>query len=198
MTPNNSVKTPTSASGKKVILADKNITDEMIEDGAYVVFDWDNTLKLYDPKTRTLTSRVSREFLLHLKHNRRCRLFIISAVRPSAINLSTILYEVDKLGLTDLFLSEWKDEDDDLQTDGDKVDAGPSSGTLTDVKPEVNSEYGRKGNIIICGYDKAETFLKISSLNAGQGDRVMFFDDEEVNVDNFSAIVPNSTCFHCQ
>ena len=150
----------------------RGISDGMIEDRAYVVFDWDNTLKLYDKKTRKLSCRVSIDFLLHLKNDRGCRLYIISAIRPSAINLSTILSEVEKLGLTDVFMSD--------------------GAAQSVIKP---GEYARQGNVIICGYDKAETFLKLSSFDADKGDKVMFFDDEEVNIHNFSAIVPTSACY---
>ena len=163
--------------------ATRNISDEMIEDGAYVVFDWDNTLKLYDRGTRQLSSRVSREFLLHLKYDRGCRLFIISAIQPSAVNLSTLLFEVEKLGLTDVFVNDNRDQVDGVPAD----------------KPVVKSnEYAYMGNVIICGYDKAETFLRLSSFNSARGEKVVFFDDELVNIDNFSAIVPNSVCYLCE
>lgn len=160
----------------------RHISNEMIEDGAHVVFDWDNTLKLYDRATRRLSSRVTREFLLHLKRQRHCQLYIISAIRPSALNLSTILCEVDKLGLTDIFVPD----------DGDQVD-----GTVGDRPVVKANEYAYRGHVIICGYDKAETFLKLSSFDAARGEKVVFFDDESVNIDNFRAIVPTSVCHLC-
>lgn len=161
----------------------QDIRDDMIEDGAHVVFDWDNTLKLYDNKTHELSCRVSKQFLLHLKHDRHCQLYIISAIRPSALNLGTILSEVDKLGLTDVFTRD----------SGDVVD-----GSRAADKAVVTAEYAHKGNIIICGYDKAETFLKLSMFDSSRGDKVMFFDDEVVNINNFSALVPNSKCYLCE
>ena len=152
------------------------ISNEMIEDGAHVVFDWDNTLKLYDKYTHQLSCRVSREFLLHLKQNRQCRLYIISAIRPSAINLGTILSEMDKLNLTDVF-----------------VENGDHHSSV------VKSEYAHKGNVIICGYDKAETFLLLSGFDSSRGDHLIVFDDEEVNIYNFKTMIPSSRCFYiCQ
>ena len=165
------------------VCATQNISDEMIADGAYVVFDWDNTLKLYDRETRQLSSRVSKEFLLHLKNDRNCQLFIISAIRPSAVNLATILFEVEKLGLTDVFIN----------ASGDQVD-----GLMADEPVVKSNEYAYKGHVIICGYDKAETFLKLSSFSSARGEKVMFFDDEAVNIDNFNAIVPASVCYLCE
>lgn len=151
------------------------IDDSLIENGAYVVFDWDNTLKLYNKETRELSCRVSREFLLHLKQDLGCDLYIISAIRPSKINMSTIMSEVKKLGLDDIFVEE------------DFQHTSPQ-----EVKDNV---YAREGNVIICGYDKAETFLKLAPFDASQGHKVIFFDDEEVNIENFGTIVPNSTCY---
>lgn len=146
------------------------ITDDLIEeDGSYVVFDWDNTLKLYN--NGQLSSRVSKQFLLHLKHDRHCHLYIISAIRPSILNMSTILHEVEKLDLLEVF---------DVTADARVI-----------LQP---NEYARKGNVIICGYDKAESFLKLSKYSGG---RVVFFDDESVNIHNFSSIVPNSSCYLC-
>ncbi|KAK7480393.1 hypothetical protein BaRGS_00028312 [Batillaria attramentaria] len=160
-----------------------DIREDLIEKNAHVVFDWDNTLKLYDKQTGRLRSRVSRDFLVHLKRDLGCRLYIISAIRPSRINLSTILTEVERLGLTDVFVDDQEDSDD--------VD-GTENGHKCEVKP---NEYAREGNVIICGYDKAETFLRLASFDADKGDKVIFFDDEEVNIENFEAIVPNSKCY---
>ncbi|XP_070199892.1 uncharacterized protein [Littorina saxatilis] len=166
----------------------KYITDDMIEDGAHVVFDWDNTLKLYDTKTKQLSLRVDKKFLLHLKNDRHCKLYVISAIRPSAMNLSTILLEIEKLRLTDVFVNVGFKKDGCDQVDG-----------VVEDKPVVKpSEYAHKGNVIICGYDKAETFLKLSMFDASKGDKVVFFDDEYENVYNFHAIVPNSTCYFCK
>lgn len=179
---NNNVQN--AAMSKKIVLHTNDITDDMIEDGAYVVFDWDNTLKLYNRESRGLSSRVSHEFLHHLKHDRGCHLYIISAIRPSAINLKTILIEVDRLGLSDIFTSDNFGIDN---VDGPSVD-----------ETFVPNQYARKGNIIICGYNKPAMFLELSSFDSAKGDKVIFFDDEEVNIDSFSACVPNSICYHCQ
>ncbi|XP_076471106.1 uncharacterized protein LOC143301004 [Babylonia areolata] len=162
-------------------VANSDIRDDMIEDGSHVVFDWDNTLKLYNRQTQQLSCRVSKDFLLRLKNQRGCQLYIISAIRPSQLNLATLLSEVDKLGLTDLFVRDSSDEVD---------------GAAADQAVVKNGEYAHMGNIIICGYDKAETFLKLSNFDSGRGDKVTFFDDEEVNVSNFSILVPNSRCIH--
>ena len=162
--------------------SDKNavwkITENMVAPGSHVVFDWDNTLKLYDTVTRRLSLRVSYDLLYHLKHDLGCHLYIISALRPSALNLATLLHEVHALGLTDIFCNL------------------PGQGAVGDVL--VCGDYARRGNVIICGYNKAETFLKLSSFSAARGDRVFFFDDESVNVSNFRTLVHGSVCYLCK
>lgn len=172
------------------------ISDDLIPDRGTIVFDWDNTLKLYNRETRQLSSRVEGESLRRWKLDKQCELYIISAISPSRINLETLLFEVRKLGLLEFFTKE---------EDPVEVRAG---------------ELARKGNIIICGYDKAETFLKVKqqssirnedvvdsvhavqreacgkgSCDLNSGDTVVFFDDEEVNIINFSAMVHNSICY---
>jgi hypothetical protein len=57
-------------------------------------------------------------------------------------------------------------------------------------------KYARKGHVIVCGYDKAETFLEVFGDDDGRKTPVVFFDDERVNIDNFSPIVDNCTCYH--
>ena len=108
-----------------------------IEEGSFVVFDWDNTLKIYDRTSKTIRSRFSREHLEALKH-KGCELFIVSAIAPRRLSLETLLLEVRKLGLEDLFTGE--------------------DYPIT-IIPD---RYARKGNIIACGYDKAETFLELT------------------------------------
>lgn len=174
------------------------IADDMIPDGGVIVFDWDNTLKIYDKKSRTIFPRVSRENLQRWKQEKRCEMYVISAIRPSRINLETLLLEVEKLGFLDIFTQE------------------------NDVMECVPGEYARRGNIVICGYDKAETFLmlrklqsskhsvkkdntvgtKVTSYDAIDGivpyatsEKVIFFDDEEPNIENFSTLVKGSVCY---
>lgn len=149
----------------------------MVPKQGTVVFDWDNTLKLYDKKSRQLKSRVSKPCLQRWKQEKCCDFFIISAIYPSRLNLETLLLEVAKLDLQEIF------------TDGNDV---------IDVKP---GQYAKKGNIVICGYDKAETFVRLKGLDSAQNVEmienksrdpfIVFFDDEEVNVRNFSAILGN-------
>ncbi|KAL4238512.1 hypothetical protein ACF0H5_003220 [Mactra antiquata] len=196
------------------------ITDGLIPLDGIVVFDWDNTLKIYDHRSRKISSRVPKEDLQRWKVKKHCEMFIISAIRPSRMNLETLLFEVSKVGLTELFIAE-----------SDEIEI-------------VAGKYARKGNIVICGYDKAETFLSIvnvsnptylddvevdgvdcvdaivptRSFSSGAVERnedisvdcvdgydytscnhsdksVIFFDDEEVNVTNFKALVPGSKCY---
>lgn len=163
------------------------ITDNLIPDYGIIVFDWDNTLKVYDHHSRQISSRVTKGQLEKWKLDKQCNMFIISAIRPSRMNMETLLFEVDKVGLTELFTTE-----------GDKIELKAG-------------QYARKGNIVICGYDKAETFLQImKEMNQpGCGDevdsgkptesgKVVFFDDEEVNVINFRALVAGSKCYLIQ
>lgn len=170
------------------------ISDDLVPDRSTIVFDWDNTLKLYNCKTRQLSSRVDIESLRKWKLDKQCEMYVISAIYPSRINLETLLFEVGKLGLLEFFTNK-----------GDTVEV--RAGELV-----------RKGNIIICGYDKAETFLKVKqqssirnevdgliaaereagdegSCERNSDDIVVFFDDEEVNIINFSAMVQNSICY---
>lgn len=185
------------------------ITEDLIPDGGTIVFDWDNTLKVYNHSNKQISSRVDRSTLQRWKHEKQCKMYVISAIRPSRINLETLLFEVRKLGLLEIFAKE---------EDKVEVKAG---------------KYARMGNVIICGYDKAETFLEIARTepNARQflekstiysqgmdvtdaasdfmhdsyelvesdtnsrNEDIIFFDDEEVNIINFSALIENSTCF---
>ena len=205
----------------------KEMSNVSVPSSAAIVFDWDNTLKQYDIANRSLKPGVSKNVLQKWKSEKHCQLFIISAIRPSKMNLETLLIEVGRLDLEDLFT----EPSDQIQVVPDK--------------------YARKGNIIICGYDKAETFLdlyresrtystddrqlndlevdgdtedsavstfetydrQLKDLEVGGdmvdsamgtlemskrelGMNILFFDDEEVNIDNFSRIVKNSQCFH--
>lgn len=188
-----------------------------IPNSSYVIFDWDNTLKIYDPSSRTIRSRFAKDELISLKR-RQCHLYIISAVAPRRLALESLLHELKKLGLEEVFVE-------------------------ADSKIEVNCSYARKGNVVACGYDKAETFLKLKSdaedhftsryTADGLGDQedcvdgdsmdsqdletdgpaavgsdktfcgdtkdfrkinTIFFDDEEVNIHNFREIVTDSIC----
>lgn len=71
----------------------------MIKPKAKVIFDWDNTLKIYRKSDQTLSSRIAKDRLLYWKNSLSCELFIISAIQPSRMNMETILLEVDKLNL---------------------------------------------------------------------------------------------------
>ena len=115
-----------------------DINEDLVKYSSFIVFDWHNTLKQYNPERRTIKSGVDREILLKWKSELKCKLFIISAIRPTKINLETILIEVERLGLTDVFTEK------------------------TDTAEIVPNKYARKGNVIICGYDKAETFFRNS------------------------------------
>ena len=55
----------------------------------------------------------------------------------SMLQIQLFLKEVDRFGLTDVFI----DKHDAIQI--------------------VPNKYARKGNVIICGYDKAETFMDV-------------------------------------
>lgn len=204
--------TAPSSSIYKISIGD--VKESTVSSSSAVVFDWDNTLKQYNPEKRTLKTGVDRSILLKWKNDLKCQLFIISAIRPSKMNMETILIEIERLGLTDVFI----EKSDDIQI--------------------VPNKYARKGNVIICGYDKAETFMDIfygrkDFINVDKGDmldsgprgkvnvendtndietdgpvlvdtmaststdtKVIFFDDEEVNIDNFSQLVKNSVCYH--
>ena len=144
-----------------------NIDEGLIKENSIIVFDWDNTLKLYDIGSRQLSLRVPREQLVKWRENLKCEMFIISAIRPTVMNLETLMLEVRRLGIVDLFVGE-KDE------------------------IEKTSMFVRKGNIIICGYDKAEAFLQACQCGQRQ---VIFFDDEEVNILNFKSLVKDSICY---
>lgn len=145
-----------------------HIEEWMIKPRSKIVFDWDNTLKVYNKSNKTLSSRVPKECLLRWQKDLSCELFIISAIRPTRLNMETILLEVDKLHLTEVFSCH----NDEILV--------------------VPGKYAKKGSVIICGYDKAETFLELCDLN---GNEVIFFDDEFVNIHNFRAIVPGSHCY---
>ena len=163
------------------------ILEDHIPDNSYVVFDWDNTLKVIDRQQRSIKSRVNKEFLEGLKTKKKCSLFVISAISPSRINMETLLLEMDRLDLTSVFVNQEPSEE-----------VSPSKGITV-----VPGQYACKGNAIICGYDKAEVFLQVMSertktpqWNSNGDKKVVFFDDEIVNIDNFSVIVKNSQCFH--
>lgn len=149
-----------------------DIEEWMIKPRSKIVLDWDNTLKVYRKSDKRLSSRVARDRLLHWKKNLSCELFIISAIRPTRMNLETILMEVERLNLTDVFTCH------------------------NDVIVLVSGKYARKGSVIICGYDKAETFVELCShANDEDEHDIIFFDDEFVNIYNFRAIVPGSQCY---
>jgi hypothetical protein len=75
---------------------------------------------------------VERNVLEKWKEDRQCRLFVISAIRPTRINVETILIEVDRLELTDIFM----EDDANIRV--------------------VPHKYARKGNVIVCGYPCVE------------------------------------------
>jgi predicted ThiF/HesA family dinucleotide-utilizing enzyme len=75
--------------------------------------------------------------------------------------VETILIEVDRLGLTNIFM----EDDANIRV--------------------VPHKYARKGNVIVCGYDKSETFLEVFGDDDGGKTPVVFFDDERVNIDIF-------------
>ena len=150
------------------------IEEWMIKPKAKVIFDWDNTLKIYRKSDQTLSSRIAKDRLLYWKNSLSCELFIISAIQPSRMNMETILLEVDKLNLMEVFTCQ-----------NDEITVVPG-------------KYARKGAVIICGYDKAETFLELGEVDHRKDDNIIFFDDEFINVYNFRAIVPRSQCYLIQ
>uniref|UniRef100_A0A0B6ZJ27 Uncharacterized protein n=1 Tax=Arion vulgaris TaxID=1028688 RepID=A0A0B6ZJ27_9EUPU len=184
---------------------------------ATVVFDWDNTLKVTSADRKAITSGLSKESLNTLVQVKQSTLYIISAIRPTRMNMDTLLIEVDKLGLRRYFCPECKREHFSSEV------------CSHDIKSDIvrdNHPYVCWGNIIICGYDKAEVFLELlekddvinddhqntqqqkydswdevdgignSSLKLQQNFHrdVYFFDDEFVNIENFSQLVKDSTC----
>ncbi|RUS69621.1 hypothetical protein EGW08_022608 [Elysia chlorotica] len=165
-------------STRKVV---RTIESNMIPTSSRVVFDWDKTLKIIgstssSEKKTNIFSRVTKNFLAHLKEEKGCELFIISARKPSQMGIETVLIETDRLGLTDYFCS---------------------TRTVFGKREEVrkgDSHWVREGNIIICDYNKAEVF---NAVVEGKEERpAVIFDDEEVNIVNFSKIVPGSLCYH--
>lgn len=82
------------------------IREGLVRVSSAVVFDWDNTLKKHDSAMRSIRSGVDRNVLEKWKEDRQCRLFVISAIRPTRINVETILIEVDRLELTDMFVED--------------------------------------------------------------------------------------------
>lgn len=143
-----------------------------IPDGAHVVFDWDNTLKLYDG--RAISCRFDIADLSAMRR-RGCVLYVMSAIAPRRAAFETLLYEVETLGLTWLFM------DDDPAAAAANV--------------EVDRRYCRKGRIVSCGYDKAEVFMEISGHKMPTTTTpTYFFDDEPINIYNFRHLVPNSHC----
>ncbi|KAK3101425.1 hypothetical protein FSP39_003471 [Pinctada imbricata] len=144
-----------------------NIEEDLIEPESVIVFDWDNTLKICGEARKGITLRVPRLQLLKWRENLKCEMYIISAIRPTVMNLETLLIEVERLAILDLFVG-------------------------SDDKIEKTDIFVRKGNVIICGYDKAESFLEACEV---KDRKVFFFDDEEVNIHNFNSIVKNSICY---
>lgn len=121
--------------------------------------DWDNTLKK-SGKCSVPFTFFNREAVTFM---------IISAIRPSRLNLESLMIEVDRLGLRQYFVLP------------------------TDV-PVIRSDYCRLGNVVICGYDKVETFIELTGY-VGEGDGITFYDDEKVNIDNWRARLPKSVCY---
>ena len=101
-------------------------------------------------------------------------MYVISAIKPSRINMETLLIEVDRIGVRECF-SELTD--DIVIKDG----------------------YARYGNFIICGYDKAETLKKVmledTKTSLDDNSNVILFDDEYVNIENFMNILPGCSCY---
>ncbi|XP_005096922.1 uncharacterized protein LOC101852236 [Aplysia californica] len=162
------------------------IESHMIPNDSIVVFDWDNTLKIVNKETKRIESRVNKEFLRHLIGERGCELYVISAIRPSQMNMDTLLMEVDRLGLRNFFCQNSKGRE----------------------KGANDFPWVREGNIIICGYNKAEVFLTLREKDMSCTDEVdcaddghltkrpvVFFDDEAENIEKFSHIVKDSLCY---
>ncbi len=157
---------------KITYLKHNEISDTIIPNNSVIIFDWDNTLKLYDRKNHIIYLGVTREKLLEWKNDKSCILYIISAIHPSKINMDTLLMELEKLNIKDIFINEC----DELIIKYNK--------------------YVKKGNVIICGYDKAETLMELNTKLNNITNNVIFFDDEYINVINFEKIVKNSKCYN--
>ncbi|KAK3801738.1 hypothetical protein RRG08_033921 [Elysia crispata] len=133
-----------------------------------VVFDWDNTLKIVNKRTKKIECSVQPSFLQKLITEKTCQLYIISAIRPSKMNMDTLLMEVDRLGIRKFFCPFWQSEQQ-YQLNGPHEGQAPSAVNKKLCTHESHSEvikgkldtYVRWGNIIICGYDKAEVFLEL-------------------------------------
>lgn len=204
--------------------------------GARVVFDWDNTLKIINKDTKSIECRVKPSFLQSLVKEKGCLLYIISAIRPSRMNMDTLLMEVDRLGIREFFCPFWQAQHHPRSESNsiENKSLGFQRSFVEMIHGNVNI-YVRWGNIIICDYDKAEVFLEVinaekiqemaikkilglaptkmredvvdavednneiniavSTKEAETNARpVVFFDDEKVNITNFSKIVKDSVC----
>ena len=172
--------------------------------------------------------------------------------------METLLMEVDRLGIRQFFCPLWQSQHQ-LTMSGSKSHSKgqtqqyPHGSCIELVQGNLDT-YVRWGNVVICGYDKAEVFLELVSeeekthqklaLSSVQADThpsksqiatelryifeseaedvvdgfpandegldptknsagisdteqlrpIVFFDDEEVNILNFSKIVKNSLC----
>ncbi|BFZ09222.1 hypothetical protein BsWGS_12261 [Bradybaena similaris] len=183
----------------------ESYVDEIPQE-AKVVFDWDNTLKVTSADRKHIECGLHIESLNILAQEKRCSLYIISAIRPTRMNLDTLLLEVDRLGLRKYFCPKCRQEN------------FFSNHCSHDIKPQLVKEchtYAHWGNVIICEYDKAEVFLELTEKNrivcdetdrsvcditdsvapgTPKCDAVYFFDDEDVNIHNFHHIVNNSKC----
>ncbi|GFN77478.1 hypothetical protein PoB_000398400 [Plakobranchus ocellatus] len=140
---------------------------EKIPPGSYVVFDWDNTLKLVNKTTKSIECSVTPIFLSNLISEKGCQLYIISAIRPSKMNMETLLMEVDKLGVREFFCPQGQQtfpeshKDTSCTSNGQQTEhSSLQSCSIQHVKKNSLS-YVRCGNIVICGYDKAEVFLQL-------------------------------------
>ncbi|XP_059153901.1 uncharacterized protein LOC131939542 [Physella acuta] len=158
-----------------------------IQKEAIVVFDWDNTLKVIT-KERKISSSVKESYLEALVKNLGCRLFILSAIQPSRTNLETLLLEVDRVGLRKYFCPACQKAQAESQL----------ACWECQHRPEIqvgsgSYKYVCWGNIVICGYDKAEVFQLLTKQL--KGDNVVFFDDEKVNILNFHQLLEHSLCF---
>ncbi|GFS12477.1 hypothetical protein ElyMa_006698700 [Elysia marginata] len=204
------------------------------------------TEKLVNKEAKRIECSVKPSFLQNLVVEKKCQLYIISAIRPSRMNMDTLLMEVDRLGIRKYFCPFWQSQHQQNPksvTDESNQDLGGLESCVELVQGNLDA-YVRWGNIIICGYDKAEVFLEILSAEETRGMRalnknmtvdtdwtgikasedmvdglaedddtldekaksasnmpeinkarpVIFFDDEEVNILNFSKIVKNSIC----
>lgn len=112
-------------------------------------------------------------------------LFFISNLRT---NLETLLIEVDRVNLRKYFCPACQ------KAQAEKPLACWECQHIQEIQVGCSSyKYVCWGNIVICGYDKAEVFQELTQQL--KGDNVVFFDDEIVNILNFHQLLKHSLCF---